>query len=340
MFDTGAAKYRYLEEFETALQTEIALTELKFLRTKMDKDATVRLVVEAIAPAEGLPQDWTVVVLNLLPSAEQDSEDVAMDGTSITLLSLPAQSVLMSAPSFLIKEDIYDRMLSRAWAPGRQVSVRFPAPTDADPMNAEVYEGRIYHVGPSFKKDIYPATPFKSLHVIWYDQEVVTHKWRIDYQQTDNQLSPWEVDDGVSLYVRPENIDLYVISTPFFDSAKNVISYLRQSEAGQQFKTPVSRRANPDYFRRVREPLDLGTMSARERAGEYAGITGASKLWSDLKLVVKNAKSYNAPERFEWRCGDMLEREARRLKARFGKDPTNGALACDTQPLSQSQPGV
>ncbi len=308
------------------------------LKERADADATVRVLVEATTAIEGMDADWTAVVLNVIPNQDSDSEDIALEGVTITVMSLPAQSVLMHMPSFLVKEDIYDRMMARAWAPGRQVTVRFPAPCEEDPLAADVYEGRIYHVGPSFKKDVYKHTPYKSLHVVWYEQEVVTRKWRIDYQQTDNQLSPWEIDDGVSAFVRPENIDLYVIAPPFLSTPREVISYLRQSEAGQQFKTPVSRRFNPDYYRKIKEPLDLSTLSAREKAGEYKGARGVTKLWSDLKLIVKNAKSYNAQERFEWRCADMLEREARRLKARFGKDPQEASLIEDTQPLSQSQP--
>lgn len=330
--------HSYAEEFESAEQMELALSELSLLKDRADADCTVRVLVEATSSIDGMEADWTAVVLNVVPSQDADSEDIALDGTTITVMSLPAQSVLMTLPSFLVKEDIYDQMMARAWAPGRQVTVRFPAPTEADPLAAEVYEGRIYHVGPSFKKEDYKRTAYKSLHVVWYEQEVVTRKWRIDYQQTDNQLSPWEVDDGVSSFVRPENIDLYVLPPPFLSTAKEVISYLRQSEAGQQFKVPVSRRCNPDYYRKVREPLDLSTMSAREKAGEYKHSKGVAKLWSDLKQMVKNAKSYNAAERFEWRCADMLEREARRLKARFGKDPGDAASIEDTQPLSQSQP--
>jgi len=328
----------YSEEFENADQREVALTELSYLKEKADAHCTVRVLVEATTQIDGMEADWTAIVLNVIPDQDADSEDIAMEGVTVTVMSLPAQSVLMNMPSFLVKEDIYDRMMARSWAPGRQVTVRFPAPTEADPLASDVYEGRIYHVGPSFKKDEYKRTPYKSLHVVWYEQEVVTRKWRIDYQQTDNCLSPWEVDDGVSAFVRPENIDLYVLPPPFLSTAREVISYLRQSEAGQQFKVPVSRRYNPDYYRKVREPLDLGTMFAREKAGEYKHSRGAAKLWSDLKLIVKNAKSYNAPERFEWRCADMLEREARRLKARFGRDPHDSAAFEDTQPLSQSQP--
>jgi hypothetical protein len=45
-----------------------------------------------------------------------------------------------------------------------------------------------------------------------------------------------------------------------------------------------------------------------------AAPRGSLALWEDLRLIIRNAKTFNAPITAWWRMADALEAEVRRLK--------------------------
>jgi hypothetical protein len=123
----------------------------------------------------------------------------------------------------------------------------------------------VYFVGPGSDevRKLYPDTPFKSLHVVWYEQEMGTLKWRLDYCQTDNLLSPWEVEVDGNPWVRKDKLREHCGSTPALNSPAAVIEYLRQAECGAQFKCvpPCAcggRRPRPHP--RLATPLPAGSL--------------------------------------------------------------------------------
>ena len=290
--------------------------EVRFDERFQQPEGVVFATVESKTPAhtDALGGQWFWLTLQPEGSSSQ--------GEKLPRIEVPwvaADADCAHLPSFIVLRDAYERAVSKTWKPGMQIAVKFAHPNPPHSDAAEVYEGRVYHVGPADARSQYPRAEFQKLHVVWYEQEMVTRKWRIDFCQTDNLISPWEVHEGTSVYVKPENVGLYATDVPQLSDAEEVVQYLMQTECGRAFRSPVPRRGNADYYRKVKHPMDLGTMLASAKSGKYAGPAGVSAMWEACRLIIKNAKSYNAPERFEWRLADMLEREARRVKSRFGK---------------------
>jgi len=136
-----------------------------------------------------------------------------------------------------------------------------------------------------------------------------------------------------------------------------IITYVKTLEAAVYFQSPVPK-SEVNYHSRIKQPMDLSTIFQRAQKGMYdepddndqetttlvsssssskksnqpRGITG---LWDDLRLIIKNAKVFNQPERAEWRTADMLEYEVRRIKHAY-KYYTMG----DTNKLLKNTPSL
>ena len=149
--------------------------------------------------------------------------------------------------------------------------------------------------------------------------------------QTDNELSLWELSTERLPFVRREDVRALCADAPVLTSPVDVASYLLKTEAGALFKHPVSKKDNPGYYARIKEPIDLSEIAAKAAAGVYADVltdtavgdggddddgcnddapadgTAAaagkksaatktqSSIWGDLRRLVKNAKVFNQP---------------------------------------------
>lgn len=70
---------------------------------------------------------------------------------------------------------------------------------------------------------------------------------------------------------------------------------LRQSPAASVFNEPVDPKKQnvPNYFKKIRNPQDLGTIYQRLQAGEYSSVTQWER---DINTVWSNAETYNGKD--------------------------------------------
>ncbi|TIB98529.1 hypothetical protein E3Q18_02027 [Wallemia mellicola] len=96
----------------------------------------------------------------------------------------------------------------------------------------------------------------------------------------------------------------------------------------------------PDYFTIIKEPMDIGTMSAKLDSGHYASRFDYE---NDFKLIIKNATTYNGPSSPVHKTALELDaffdkqwqRVANTLNAAAGRRPT--AQANDAMPSPPSK---
>mmetsp|Transcript_490 Transcript_490/g.1240 ORF Transcript_490/g.1240 Transcript_490/m.1240 type:complete len:512 (+) Transcript_490:181-1716(+) len=86
----------------------------------------------------------------------------------------------------------------------------------------------------------------------------------------------------------------------------------------------------PDYFDRIKSPMDLGTVRSRVDAGTYSSV---DEFVSDVRLTFNNAKTYNRPETdvykmaqevevaFDKAWDDMLFKKKQALEAKLAEPP-------------------
>ncbi|ONK60597.1 uncharacterized protein A4U43_C08F20300 [Asparagus officinalis] len=71
------------------------------------------------------------------------------------------------------------------------------------------------------------------------------------------------------------------------------------------FREPVDARDVPDYYDVIKDPMDLKTMSKRLESEQYY-IT-FEMFVADVKRMLANARTYNAPETIYYKCATRLE---------------------------------
>jgi hypothetical protein len=77
-------------------------------------------------------------------------------------------------------------------------------------------------------------------------------------------------------------------------------SSLDPTEASLPFREDPPR-SEAEYYRKIKHPISLRTITAKARRGAYEG-EAVESLWEDLRVLIKNAKTFNQPERWEWRA--------------------------------------
>jgi Bromodomain len=91
----------------------------------------------------------------------------------------------------------------------------------------------------------------------------------------------------------------------------------------QVFNMPVDPIALnlPDYFHKIKYPMDLGTVKSRLQKGFYRSVGGAI---ADINQVFKNAMIYNAPSHSIHQLAKMMKEdfdaEIVALEDKFAKD--------------------
>ncbi|KAI9906879.1 hypothetical protein PsorP6_004169 [Peronosclerospora sorghi] len=88
-----------------------------------------------------------------------------------------------------------------------------------------------------------------------------------------------------------------------------IVTKLMKEPGGDIFEHPVDVEENPDYLNFITNPIDLGTIFSRiGRESYYVGASAVPLFASDVRLVFRNCKIYNAEESVIWRIADDLLR--------------------------------
>ena len=91
-------------------------------------------------------------------------------------------------------------------------------------------------------------------------------------------------------YSRPKTISArrrrQVEENPYDDIAFKLIRF----DSTRLFINPVKKEAYPDYYNIIKNPMDLNTMNAKAKRGEYVS---ADSFIEDLQQIVENSALYN-----------------------------------------------
>ncbi|CAI5726046.1 unnamed protein product [Peronospora effusa] len=88
-----------------------------------------------------------------------------------------------------------------------------------------------------------------------------------------------------------------------------IVTKLMKEPGGDIFEHPVNVEDVPDYLNHIMNPIDLGTISTRiGRESYYIGSSAVSLFASDVRLVFRNCKTYNAEGSVIWCIADELLR--------------------------------
>jgi hypothetical protein len=255
---------------------------------------------------------------------------------TITIPWLPPSHPLIDSP-FIITSDSYEASEGKSIRPGQQLrSMTVNAETSkGSGMRGEWNEGRCYN-SCARRSEValgWPRCLYKSVSVVWYNQDADTEAWFIDCRQEGNELSPWQVSTDKLPFVRVS--DSFCQEVPALSSPKAVLDYVCSLEASGPFLKPVAK-TETAYYGRIKQPIDLGTMTKRAVAGgKYED--GSESLWSDLRLLIFNAKLFNQPITSFFRMADMLEVEVRKLKKAYkGPSFPDKATTNNTATISSS----
>ncbi|KAK8894652.1 hypothetical protein M9Y10_023089 [Tritrichomonas musculus] len=92
-----------------------------------------------------------------------------------------------------------------------------------------------------------------------------------------------------------------------------ITSELRNSPAASVFNEPVDPRKQniPNYYKKIRNPQDLGTIYGRLQRGEYKTVVQWEK---DIDLVWMNAETYNGKDSYIAYMAKHMKKKFERLK--------------------------
>jgi hypothetical protein len=98
---------------------------------------------------------------------------------------------------------------------------------------------------------------------------------------------------------------------------------LRQSPAANVFNEPVDPKKQniPNYFKKIRNPQDLGTIYQRLQAGEYNTITQWER---DVNTVWSNAETFNGKDSLIGSLAQHMARRFQRLKKPLDRRSVSG----------------
>ncbi|KAI9327044.1 hypothetical protein BDR26DRAFT_1012954 [Obelidium mucronatum] len=92
---------------------------------------------------------------------------------------------------------------------------------------------------------------------------------------------------------------------PVGPTIEKTLTKLREHQNAFIFLEPVDPVILPDYYKRIRNPIDLSTMAEKNKRGEYLSLDAFEK---DMKLMFANCFSYNEKESLGHNSGLALEK--------------------------------
>ena len=165
---------------------------------------------------------------------------------------------------------------------------------------------------------------------MWYDEECVTRQLSLRYEQTDNEVSPWDLVPDENVKVASTDTDNLIARTFSPSStATDVVNFVRKErhcEAAIVFNEPLPKKHSPDgslYHAQINNPIYLGDIRRSCMAGQYNGAAGMSLLWSQLEQMTANAKCFNQREVAPWRAADMMETIIRKIRTAMEKSKSD-----------------
>jgi histone acetyltransferase len=90
----------------------------------------------------------------------------------------------------------------------------------------------------------------------------------------------------------------------FLTQCREIIKKLLDEKASWPFRQPVNGAEIPDYYKKIKSPMDLSTLSSRLESGYLK--TKASFV-EELNKIFSNAKEYNKPGSFYYKSANQLE---------------------------------
>lgn len=117
---------------------------------------------------------------------------------------------------------------------------------------------------------------------------------------------------------------------------QRIIKGLKRHRDATPFLAPVDPVALgiPDYYNVIKHPMDLGTISKRMDLNQY---NGAEAFMSDVRLVLNNCFTYNAPDSQVSKMGRNLEKYFNTSMAKLPTD-LNSVGASSNDDLTDSRP--
>uniref|UniRef100_A0A5S6R244 Bromodomain adjacent to zinc finger domain protein 1A n=1 Tax=Trichuris muris TaxID=70415 RepID=A0A5S6R244_TRIMR len=88
------------------------------------------------------------------------------------------------------------------------------------------------------------------------------------------------------------------------ERCNSLLSLLNSHVDSWPFKTPVSKKIAPDYYKVIRSPMDLSTVLKKFEAGQYDCFGDLS---SDIELIFNNCYLYNESSAEVYGCGERLQ---------------------------------
>ena len=198
-------------------------------------------------------------------------------------------------------------------------------------------EGSIYAIRADFR-----TNPFRSISILWCEQEIVGENWVYSYNQTDNLVSPWDIE--LSEYCSIEDVHPPTLPRALkigCPSPIAILLYLYKLDYADGFKICMQDVSEfcaifPDQA----DQLDLLQLSTWCNNGKYSdgdGL-GLSVLFADLYHMIRNAKQYNSSNInfLPWRLCDAFEATVNWLETSLSLSST-GKVLKQTQSKGQTR---
>lgn len=89
-----------------------------------------------------------------------------------------------------------------------------------------------------------------------------------------------------------------------------ILTELWAQDESYPFARPVDKRQSPDYYRVIKNPIDLSVIKEKLHSLQY---TSAVDFVKDFRLMITNCRTYNQPNTYVYTAGEELENIFNRL---------------------------
>lgn len=98
--------------------------------------------------------------------------------------------------------------------------------------------------------------------------------------------------------------NMKALSTKEFDNLKKLVKQIQQHKSAWPFMEPVDPDEAPDYYRVIKEPMDLQKVESKVDNRTYSTL---SEFIGDMTKIFDNCRYYNPKESQFYRCAESLE---------------------------------
>ena len=297
-------------------------------------------------------------VVDLKVAMEMEDTEVAM-----TVLFAPVSSIALTVDQYLLEAEAFSESLHRPFLRvGAQVRRCFSPPEDGnyghEPAgeDADVHategagkacqwlEGQVYSVRENLQAD-----PYLAVKVVWLSQDMddPALSWVYAYMQTDNDCSPWDLQQSEFVLPHHQQRRLPRALAVGRLRASSVLDYLMSLDFTSVFRYNLNKQATAEFALAIpekRDRVDLRTINKWAQQGRYDGDTssssssssasgnecnvGLSTLFQDLERMVHAGLKFNECNRdfLPWRQAEMTQQALTDLKRDLARAHPN--LTC------------